>query len=190
MAAELCRACSRGSRSGMTAWDAGCSQHGMVTAWDAHGWPGTRIWSLPPGWQLPGLLTWLLPSPSVDNAEATQKSFHPAKVSVFPSFSLFTLTPVQLLPPHSGLRGSNPSPDAISTGMMHCPDLPGLAAGFLSQSQMLVVPLTPSWPPFGAGATGLWGSQAALGGSWWCQDQDKDLSPNNSNLTFIESFKT
>lgn len=130
----------------MTAWDAGCSQHGMVTAWDAHGCPGTWIPSLPPGWQLPGLLTWLLPSPSMDNPEATQKSFHPAEVSVFPAFSLLTLIPVQLLPPSWGLKGSNPTLDAISSGMMHCPDSPGVAAGFLSQSQMVFSPLTPSWP--------------------------------------------
>lgn len=130
----------------------------MVTAWDAHGCPGTQIQSLPPGWQLPGFLTWLLPSPSMDDAEATQKSSHPAEVSVFPCFSLFTLIPVSSCL-HTGLKGSNPSLDAVSIGMMHCPDPPDLAAGFLSQSQKLVAPLTPSWPPFGTGATGLWEAQ-------------------------------
>lgn len=54
MAAELRRAFSRGSRSGMTAWDAGCSQHGMLTAWDGDSVGCSRLsWDVdaePPSW--------------------------------------------------------------------------------------------------------------------------------------------
>lgn len=54
MAAELRRAFSRGSRSGMTAWDAGCSQHGMLTAWDGDSVGCSRLsWDTdpePPSW--------------------------------------------------------------------------------------------------------------------------------------------
>lgn len=96
----------------------------------------------------------------------------PRSLSILPRCLCSILFPVHPHPcaaPASKqwLKNSNPSLDAISTGMMHCPDPPGLAAGFLSRSQMLVAPLTPSWPPFGAGATGLWGSQAAaITGRW------------------------